>query len=287
MRQLKIEKSITNRSAISFNKYLFDVSQIEMITPQEEFELAGKIREGDQKALDKLVQSNLRFVISVAKQYQNFGVNLQDLVNEGNIGLIKAAQKFDETRGFKFISYAVWWIRQMIQKAINEQGKIVRIPSNKSGLLMRISKAEDEFLQKNERLPDPEELAQMLEVSEKEIKDTYTSKFTTYDLDAPITDDDSTTRIEKFQNNEGSLTEERLNDLSLNIDVERMLDKLSLRERKIVQDYYGIGVSRSKTIAEISSDLGMSRESIRKLRNKAISKMKTGNVDHLMDYIAN
>lgn len=287
MRQLKIEKSITNRSAISFNKYLFDVSQIEMITPQEEFELAGKIREGDQRALDKLVQSNLRFVISVAKQYQNFGVNLQDLVNEGNIGLIKAAQKFDETRGFKFISYAVWWIRQMIQKAINEQGKIVRIPSNKSGLLMRISKAEDEFLQKNERLPDPEELAQMLEVSEKEIKDTYTSKFTTYDLDAPITDDDSTTRIEKFQNNEGSLTEDRLNDLSLNIDVERMLDKLSLRERKIVQDYYGIGVSRSKTIAEISSDLGMSRESIRKLRNKAISKMKTGNVDHLMDYIAN
>lgn len=287
MRQLKIEKSITNRSAISFNKYLFDVSQIEMISPQEEFELAGKIREGDQKALDKLVQSNLRFVISVAKQYQNFGVNLQDLVNEGNIGLIKAAQKFDETRGFKFISYAVWWIRQMIQKAINEQGKIVRIPSNKSGLMMRIAKAEDEFLQKNERLPDAEELAAMLEVSEKEIKDTYTSKFTQYDLDAPITDDDNTTRIEKFHSGDQSLTEEQLNENSLNIDVSRMLDKLSPRERKIVQDYYGVGVGRSKTIAEISADLGMSRESIRKLRNKAIRKLQTGNVNHLMDYMSN
>lgn len=285
MRQLKIEKSITNRSAISFNKYLFDVSQIEMISPQEEFELAGKIREGDQVALDKLVRSNLRFVISVAKQYQNFGVNLQDLVNEGNIGLIKAAQKFDETRGFKFISYAVWWIRQMIQKAINEQGKIVRIPSNKSGLLMRISKAEDAFLQRNERLPDAEELAKMLEVTEKEIKDTYSSKYTKYDLDAPITDSDNTTRMEKFHNKEKSSTEDALNNNSLNIDIERMLGKLSPRERKIVQDYYGVGVSRSKTIAEISADLGMSRESIRKLRNKAIVKLKSGNVEHMLDYI--
>jgi RNA polymerase primary sigma factor len=234
-----------------------------------------------------LVRSNLRFVISVAKQYQNFGVNLQDLVNEGNIGLIKAAQKFDETRGFKFISYAVWWIRQMIQKAINEQGKIVRIPSNKSGLMMRIARAEDEFLQKNERLPDAEELAALLEVTEKEIKDTYASKFTKYDLDAPITDDDNTSRMEKFQSGEKSLTEDELNHNSLDIDMERMLSKLSPRERKIVQDYYGVGVSRSKTIAEISADLGMSRESIRKLRNKAIRKLKSGNIEHMMDYMSN
>jgi RNA polymerase primary sigma factor len=284
MRQLKIEKSITNRSAISFNKYLFDVSQIEMITPQEEFDLAARIREGDTKALDKLVKSNLRFVISVAKQYQNFGVNIQDLVNEGNIGLIKAAQKFDETRGFKFISYAVWWIRQMIQKAINDQGKIVRLPSNKSGLLMRINKAEDTFMQKNERLPDAEELAEILEVSEKEIKDTYTSKFSQYELDAPLTEDDATTRMEKFDSSEPSLTEESLTNASLKVDITRMLDKLTPREQKIIQDYYGIGVRRSKTIAEISSEIGMSRESIRKIRNKAISRLKTNDIEHLKEY---
>lgn len=284
MRQLKIEKSITNRSAISFNKYLFDVSQIEMITPQEEFDLAARIREGDSVALDKLVKSNLRFVISVAKQYQNFGVNIQDLVNEGNIGLIKAAQKFDETRGFKFISYAVWWIRQMIQKAINDQGKIVRLPSNKSGLLMRISKAEDNFMQRNQRLPDAEELADMLEVSEKEIKDTYASKFSQYDLDAPITEDDAGTRMDKFNNNEESLTEESLTNTSLKIDITRMLEKLSPREQKIIQDYYGIGVRRSKTIAEISTEIGMSRESIRKIRNKAITRLKTNDIEHLKEY---
>ena len=284
MRQLKIEKSITNRSAISFNKYLFDVSQIEMITPQEEFDLAARIREGDSVALDKLVKSNLRFVISVAKQYQNFGVNIQDLVNEGNIGLIKAAQKFDETRGFKFISYAVWWIRQMIQKAINDQGKIVRLPSNKSGLLMRINKAEDKFMQRNQRLPDAEELADMLEVSEKEIKDTYASKFSQYELDAPITEDDDGTRMDKFNNNESSLTEESLTNSSLKIDITRMLEKLSPREQKIVQDYYGIGVRRSKTIAEISTEIGMSRESIRKIRNKAITRLKTNDIEHLKEY---
>ncbi len=284
MRQLKIEKSITNRSAISFNKYLFDVSQIEMITPQEEFDLAARIREGDTKALDKLVKSNLRFVISVAKQYQNFGVNIQDLVNEGNIGLIKAAQKFDETRGFKFISYAVWWIRQMIQKAINDQGKIVRLPSNKSGLLLKINKAEDTFMQRNQRLPDAEELADMLEVSEKEIKDTYASKYSQYELDAPITEDDAGTRMDKFNNNEESLTEESLTKSSLKIDISRMLEKLTPREQKIVQDYYGIGVRRSKTIAEISSEIGMSRESIRKIRNKAISRLKTNDIEHLKEY---
>lgn len=284
MRQLKIEKSITNRSAISFNKYLFDVSQIEMISPQEEFDLAAKIREGDTKALDKLVKSNLRFVISVAKQYQNFGVNIQDLVNEGNIGLIKAAQKFDETRGFKFISYAVWWIRQMIQKAINDQGKIVRLPSNKSGLLMRISKAEDTFMQLNQRLPDAEELAEMLDVSEKEIKETYASKFSQYELDAPITEDDSTSRMEKFDNQENSLTEDNLTKSSLKIDISRMLDKLTPREQRIIQDYYGIGVRRSKTIAEISSEIGMSRESIRKIRNKAISRLKSNDIEHLKEY---
>ncbi len=284
MRQLKIEKSITNRSAISFNKYLFDVSQIEMISPQEEFDLAAKIREGDTKALDKLVKSNLRFVISVAKQYQNFGVNIQDLVNEGNIGLIKAAQKFDETRGFKFISYAVWWIRQMIQKAINDQGKIVRLPSNKSGLLMRISKAEDTFMQLNQRLPDAEELAEMLDVSEKEINETYASKFSQYDLDAPITDDDSTSRMEKFDSQEDSLTEDNLTKSSLKIDISRMLDKLTPREQRIIQDYYGIGVRRSKTIAEISAEIGMSRESIRKIRNKAIARLKSNDIEHLKEY---
>ena len=284
MRQLKIEKSITNRSAISFNKYLFDVSQIEMITPQEEFDLAARIREGDTKALDKLVKSNLRFVISVAKQYQNFGVNIQDLVNEGNIGLIKAAQKFDETRGFKFISYAVWWIRQMIQKAINDQGKIVRLPSNKSGLLMRISKAEDTFMQLNQRLPDAEELAEMLDVSEKEINETYASKFSQYDLDAPITEDDATSRIEKFDNQEDSLTEDNLTKSSLKIDISRMLDKLTPREQRIIQDYYGIGVRRSKTIAEISAEIGMSRESIRKIRNKAIARLKSNDIEHLKEY---
>lgn len=285
MRQLKIEKSITNRSALSFNKYLFDVSQIELISPQEEFELAGKIRNGDEQALNRLVKSNLRFVISVAKQYQNFGVNLQDLVNEGNIGLIKAAQKFDETRGFKFISYAVWWIRQMIQKAINEQGKIVRIPSNKSGLLLRINKAEDAFMQKNERMPDAEELAALLEVSEKEIKETFASKFSQYDFDAPINDEDGTARIEKFQNNESSLTEESLSNTSLKIDVNRLITKLSTREQKIIVDYYGIGNARSKTIAEISQEIGMSRESIRKLRNKAIGKLKGSNLQHLKEYL--
>lgn len=285
MRQLKIEKSITNRSALSFNNYLFDVSQIELITPQEEFELAGKIREGDENALNRLVKANLRFVISVAKQYQNFGVNLQDLVNEGNIGLIKAAQKFDETRGFKFISYAVWWIRQMIQKAINDQGKIVRIPSNKSGLMMRISKAEDAFLQKNERFPDAEELAKILDVSEKEINDTYRSKYSVYDFDAPINDEDATTRIEKFESKTSSLTEEELTASSLKIDITRLLSKLTPREQQIVSDYYGIGRGRSKTIAEISSDIGVSRESIRKLRNKALSKLKVSNLQHLKEYL--
>jgi RNA polymerase primary sigma factor len=285
MRQLKIEKSITNRSAISFNKYLFDVSQIELITPQEEFELAGKIRAGDKRALDKLVNANLRFVISVAKQYQNFGVNIQDLVNEGNIGLIKAAQKFDETRGFKFISYAVWWIRQMIQKAINDQGKIVRIPSNKTGLIMRIRKAEDTFMQRNQRMPDIEELAEILEVTEKEVTETQAARFTKYELDAPITAEDNATRMEKFEGTAQARTDKKMGENSLKIDVDRMLEKLDARESKIVREFYGIGEARSKTIAEISDEIGMSRESIRKIRNKAISKLKGKNLGHLKEYL--
>jgi RNA polymerase primary sigma factor len=172
----------------------------------------------------------------------------------------------------------------MIQKAINDQGKIVRLPSNKSGLLMRINKAEDKFMQRNQRLPDAEELADMLEVSEKEIKDTYASKFSQYDLDAPITEDDAGTRMDKFNNNEESLTEESLTNSSLKIDISRMLDKLTPREQKIVQDYYGIGVRRSKTIAEISTEIGMSRESIRKIRNKAITRLKTNDIEHLKEY---
>ena len=285
MRQLKIQKSITNRSAISFNKYLFDVSQIDLITPQEEYELAGKIRNGDEAALNKLVNANLRFVISVAKQYQNFGVNIQDLVNEGNIGLIKAAQKFDETRGFKFISYAVWWIRQMIQKALNDQGNIVRIPSNKTGLLMRIRRVEDEFMQKNMRLPDAQELADLLEVSEKEVKETKAAAYSQYDLDAPITDDDNSTRMENFSVPGSLKTDSVLSKTSLTIDIDRMLGKLKPREKRIICEYYGIGVARSKTIAEISTDIGMSRESIRKLRNKAISRLKVRNLDHLKEYL--
>jgi RNA polymerase primary sigma factor len=285
MRQLKIEKSITNRSAISFNKYLFDVSQIELITPQEEFELAGKIRAGDKRALDKLVNANLRFVISVAKQYQNFGVNIQDLVNEGNIGLIKAAQKFDETRGFKFISYAVWWIRQMIQKAINDQGKIVRIPSNKTGLIMRIRKAEDIYMQRNQRMPDVEELAEILEVTEKEVTETQAARYTKYELDAPITAEDNATRMEKFEGTTQARTDKKMGENSLKIDVDRMLEKLDVRESKIVREFYGIGEARSKTIAEISDEIGMSRESIRKIRNKAIAKLKGKNLGHLKEYL--
>lgn len=285
MRQLKIEQSITVRDTIALQKYFQEVSSIEMITADEEAELARRIRKGDQNALEKLVTANLRFVVSVAKQYQNYGISLNDLINEGNIGLIRAAQKFDETKGFKFISYAVWWIRQNIQNAIQDQGRIVRIPANRSGLLLRIKRATDSFYQLNNREPDAYELADMLEKTEREVKGALAAKVSQFSFDEPVSDEDSTTKMDLYNSGEENNISDNVNVNSLRKEVKGLLTRLNEQEKAVIIDFFGISTNEPRTLSEIAGKMDISKERVRQIKSKALKKLNRSKKEHLKEYL--
>ncbi|MFM2038389.1 MAG: hypothetical protein RL432_1328 [Bacteroidota bacterium] len=275
MRQLKITKSITNRESQSLDKYLQDIGREELITAEEEVELARKIKAGDQKALEKLTRANLRFVVSVAKQYQNQGLTLPDLINEGNLGLIKAAQKFDETRGFKFISYAVWWIRQSILQALAEQARIVRLPLNQVGSLNKINKAFSRLEQEFERAPSAEELAEALEVPEEKIKESLNVAGRHVSVDAPLSaNEDGGTLIDVMVNTESERTDSGLMNESLQREIERSLSTLTHKEREIIRLFFGIGMNHGLTLEEIGSKFNLTRERVRQIKEKAIRRLR-------------
>lgn len=275
MRQLKITKSITNRESQSLDKYLQDIGREELITAEEEVELARKIKAGDQKALEKLTRANLRFVVSVAKQYQNQGLTLPDLINEGNLGLIKAAQKFDETRGFKFISYAVWWIRQSILQSLAEQARIVRLPLNQVGSLNKINKAFSRLEQEFERAPSAEELAEALEVPEEKIKESLNVSGRHVSVDAPLTtNEDGGTLIDVMINTESERTDSGLMTESLQREIERSLSTLTEKEREIIRLFFGIGLNHGLTLEEIGSKFNLTRERVRQIKEKAIRRLR-------------
>ena len=273
MRQLKITKSITNRESASLDKYLQEIGREELITVEEEVELAQRIRKGDQEALDKLTRANLRFVVSVAKQYQNQGLSLPDLINEGNLGLIKAAEKFDETRGFKFISYAVWWIRQSILQALAEQSRIVRLPLNQVGSLNKINKALSQFEQKNERMPSPDELAEMLDIPREKIVDSLRVSGRHVSVDAPFVEGEENSLLDVLQNPDSPNADRGLVNESLNKEIERSLSTLTERERDIVKYFFGIG-TQEMTLEEIGEYFGLTRERVRQIKEKAIRRLR-------------
>ena len=275
MRQLKITKSITNRESQSLDKYLQDIGREELITAEEEVELARRIKAGDQKALEKLTRANLRFVVSVAKQYQNQGLTLPDLINEGNLGLIKAAQKFDETRGFKFISYAVWWIRQSILQALAEQARIVRLPLNHVGSLNKINKAFSRLEQEFERPPSAEELAEALEVPEDKIKESLNVSGRHVSMDAPLTtNDDGGTLMDVMANPDSPRTDHMLMAESLQKEIERSLSTLTDKEREIIRLFFGIGMNHGLTLEEIGAKFNLTRERVRQIKEKAIRRLR-------------
>ena len=278
MRQLKITKSITNRESASLDKYLQEIGREELIGVDEEVELAQRIRKGDQKALEKL---NLRFVVSVAKQYQNQGLSLPDLINEGNLGLIKAAEKFDETRGFKFISYAVWWIRQSILQALAEQSRIVRLPLNQVGSLNKINKALQKFEQDNERMPSPDELAEILDIPRDKIADTLRVSGRHVSVDAPFVDGEDNSLLDVLVNNDSPNADRGLVNESLNKEIERALSTLTERERDIVKDFFGIG-TQEMTLEEIGEKFGLTRERVRQIKEKAIRRLRHSNRSKLL-----
>ena len=273
MRQLKITKSITNRESASLDKYLQEIGRKDLITVDEEVELAQKIKQGDQAALDKLVSANLRFVVSVAKQYQNQGLSLPDLIDEGNLGLIKAAQKFDETRGFKFISYAVWWIRQSILQALAEQSRIVRLPLNQVGSLNKIGKALQRFEQENERRPSPMELAEQLDVPVEKIADTMKVSGRHVSVDAPFVDGEDNSLLDVLPNEDSPMADSSLNQESLSKEVNRALEQLNPRERDILKMFFGIGC-QEMTLEEIGAKFDLTRERVRQIKEKAIRRLK-------------
>ncbi len=275
MRQLKITKSITNRESQSLDKYLQDIGKEELITAEEEVELARKIRAGDQRALEKLTRANLRFVVSVAKQYQNQGLTLPDLINEGNLGLIKAAQKFDETRGFKFISYAVWWIRQSILQALAEQARIVRLPLNQVGSLNKINKAYSRLEQEFERQPSAEELAEALEVPEDKIKESLSVSGRHVSMDAPLsTAEDGGTLMDVMANPDSPKADHELMSESLQREIERSLSTLTDKEREIIRLFFGIGMNHGLTLEEIGAKFNLTRERVRQIKEKAIRRLR-------------
>jgi RNA polymerase primary sigma factor len=274
MRQLKITKSITNRESASLDKYLQEIGREDLITVEEEVELAQRIRAGDRLALEKLTRANLRFVVSVAKQYQNQGLSLPDLINEGNLGLIKAAEKFDETRGFKFISYAVWWIRQSILQALAEQSRIVRLPLNQVGSLNKINKAFSKFEQENERRPSPEELAEVLDIPVDKIADTMKVSGRHISVDAPFVEGEDNSLLDVMINDDSPNADRVLINESLSKEIERVLAfTLSDRERDIVKKFFGIGVTEM-TLEEIGDEFGLTRERVRQIKEKAIRKLR-------------
>ena len=274
MRQLKITKSITNRESASLDKYLQEIGREDLITVEEEVELAQRIRNGDRIALEKLTRANLRFVVSVAKQYQNQGLSLPDLINEGNLGLIKAAEKFDETRGFKFISYAVWWIRQSILQALAEQSRIVRLPLNQVGSLNKINKAFSKFEQENERRPSPEELAEQLDIPVDKIADTMKVSGRHISVDAPFVEGEDNSLLDVMINDDSPNADRALINESLSKEIERVLaHTLADRERDIVKKFFGIGVTEM-TLEEIGDEFGLTRERVRQIKEKAIRKLR-------------
>ena len=274
MRQLKISKQITNRESQSLDKYLQEFGKVDLLTPDEEVELARRIREGDQLALEKLTKANLRFVVSVSKQYQNQGLTLGDLINEGNLGLIKAAQRFDETRGFKFISYAVWWIRQSILQALAEQSRIVRLPLNRVGSLNKISKTFSDLEQKYEREPSPEELAEVLELSTDEVVDTLKISGKHVSMDAPFIQGEENSLLDVLENDGEVKPDFGLMNDSLRREVMRTLSTLTQREADVVTLYFGLNGESPLTLEEIGERFGLTRERVRQIKEKAIRRLR-------------
>ena len=281
MRQLKITKSITNRESASLDKYLQEIGREELITVEQEVELAARIRKGDRRALETLTKANLRFVVSVAKQYQNQGLSLPDLINEGNLGLIKAAEKFDETRGFKFISYAVWWIRQSILQALAEQARIVRLPLNQVGSLNKITKALAKFEQENERRPSSEELASIIGLPVDKIGDTLKVQGRHISVDAPFVEGEDNSLLDVLVNDDSPMADRTLVNESLSKEIDRALDTLTPREKDIIRMFFGIG-THEMTLEEIGQTFGLTRERVRQIKEKAIRRLRQNSRSRLL-----
>lgn len=275
MRQLKISKSITSRNQGTLDKYLSDIAKEPLITAEEEVALAQRIREGDQAALERLVNANLRFVVSVAKQYQNQGIGLQDLINEGNIGLVKAAQRFDKTRGFKFISYAVWWIRQSILQAVAEQSRIVRLPLNQVGAINRVKKASNVLEHRLQRKPTIEELAEETDMTPEKVSSILSNNTQTISTDAPIDDDGETSFLDLFVDQAETPTDSVVERESSEKAVRKSLDVLSEKEQQVLRMYFGIGMPREYSLEEIAFNMEISRERVRQVRDRALKKLRT------------
>ncbi|MDO6676220.1 RNA polymerase sigma factor RpoD/SigA [Tenacibaculum sp. 1_MG-2023] len=274
MRQLKIIKQVTNRESKSIEKYLQEIGKIDLITADEEVELAQKIKAGDQRALETLVNANLRFVVSVAKQYQNQGLRLSDLINEGNIGLVKAARRFDETRGFKFISYAVWWIRQSILQALAEQSRVVRLPLNKIGSISKINKAVSKLEQSNERMPTPEEIAKVLEMTVSDVKQSMKNSGRHISMDAPLKEGETSNLYDVMRASEAPKPDKDLIQESLRLEISRSLETLSPRESDIIKLFYGLGNYRPMSLTEIGETFDLTRERVRQIKEKGIRRLK-------------
>jgi RNA polymerase primary sigma factor len=274
MRQLKITKQVTNRDTPSLDKYLQEIGRVDLISPDEEVILAKEIRSGNTDALSKLVKANLRFVVSVAKQYQNQGMSLPDLINEGNLGLMKAAQRFDETRGFKFISYAVWWIRQAILQALAEQARIVRLPVNKIGSINRINRAFSRLEQEYEREPSSQEIAEILEMVPEEVKEALKTNGRTVSMDAPISSEEDNNMYDVLQSSDTPSPDKNLINESLAYEIERALSTLSPREAKVLKLYFGLGMKHPYTLEEIGEELSLTRERVRQIKEKAIKRIQ-------------
>lgn len=282
MRQLKISKQFTNRENKSLDKYLNEISKVEMISPSEEVELAKRIKEGDQVALEKLVNSNLRFVVSVAKQYQNQGLTLGDLINEGNLGLIKAAQRFDETRGFKFISYAVWWIRQSILQALADQSRLVRLPLNKVGSLSKISNTASELEQKFERTATNQEIANKLQMNTEEVEKTLSSSGRHYSIDAPINEEDDTSLLQLLPNDQEPYPDKSLLNESLQKEIGRVISILSEKEQEILKLHFGLDNNMPHSYEDISEKVGLTRERVRQIKEKALRRLRDSSKSRLL-----
>ncbi|MDT8393216.1 MAG: sigma-70 family RNA polymerase sigma factor [Bacteroidales bacterium] len=274
MRQLKITKQVTNRETASLDKYLQEIGKVELISADEEVALAQRIKQGDRIALEKLTKANLRFVVSVSKQYQNQGLSLPDLINEGNLGLIKAAQRFDETRGFKFISYAVWWIRQSILQALAEQSRIVRLPLNKIGSINKINKAYAKLEQEHEREPNASEIASLLEITENEVKESMKNSGRHVSMDAPLVQDEDNTMYDVLRSDESSTPESQLLYDSLKKEIDRAISTLTPREADVVRLYFGLNSKHPMTLEEIGEKFDLTRERVRQIKEKAIRRLK-------------
>jgi RNA polymerase primary sigma factor len=274
MRQLKITKKVTNRDTPSLDKYLQEIGRVDLISPEEEVILAGRIKSGETEALRKLVKANLRFVVSVAKQYQNQGISLPDLINEGNLGLMKAAQRFDETRGFKFISYAVWWIRQAILQALAEQARIVRLPVNKIGSINKINRAFARLEQEYEREPNSQEIAEILEMVPEEVKEVLKTNGRTVSMDAPISAEEDNNMYDVLQSNDTPSPDRDLINESLAFEIERALCTLSSRESMVLKLYFGLGLKHPYTLEEIGEELSLTRERVRQIKEKALKRIQ-------------